>query len=118
MCYRHHRFLLHIRLYENGCATKNGVAIPAFVVPNFLASFREIAVAHINNLDSSPSLRRDVTETNETNIQQRSANNNVLLTSLNVQLGETNDSEMVEDDAHVSENDVTPLLSPELLSPL
>ena len=87
------------------------------MVPNFLDSFREIAVAHINNLDSSPSLRRDVTETNETNIQQRSANN-VLLTPLKVQLGETNDSEMAEDGAHVSENDVTPLLSPELLCPL
>ena len=87
-------------------------------MPNFLASFREIAVAHINKLDSITLLRRDGTATDETNTQQRSANNNVLLPLLNVQLGETNDSEMVEDDADVSENDVTPLLSPELLSPL
>ena len=118
MCYRQHRFSLHIRRYENGCATKNGIAIPAPAVPNFLESFREVAVAHINKLDSITLLRRDGTATDETNTQQRSANNNVLLPLLNVQLGETNDSEMVEDDADVSENDVTPLLSPELLSPL
>ena len=94
-----------------------GVAIPAIVVPNFLESFREIAVAHINNLESRPPLRRDVTETNETNIQRRWANN-VLLTPLNAQLAETNGSEMAEDGAHASENGMTPLLSPELLGAL
>ena len=113
MCYRQRRFSLHIRRYESGCATKTGIAIPAPAVPNFLKSFREVGVAHINELDSITLLRRNGPATDETNTEQCLANNNLLLPLLNVQLGETNDSEMVEDDA-----DVTPLLSPEVLSPL
>ena len=113
MCYRQRRFSLHIRRYESGCATKTGIAIPAHSVPKFLTSFREVGVAHINEMDSIALLRRNAPATDETNTEQCLANNNLLLPLLNVQLGETNDSEMVEDDA-----DVTPLLSPEVLSPL
>ena len=113
MCYRQHRFSLHIRRYESGCATKTGIAIPAHSVPNFLTSFRGVGVAHINEMDSLALLRRNAPATDETNTEQCLTNNNLLLPLLNVQLDETNDSEMVENDA-----DVTPLLSPDVLSPL
>ena len=64
-----------------------------------MTSFGEVAVAHMKELDSITLIQRNGPATDETNTEQDSATNNLLLPLLNVQLGKTNDSEMVEDDA-------------------
>ena len=73
-----------------------------------MVRFREIAVTHINSLESRPVLRRELTETD---IQRYAT---TALTALNSELAETTGSELAEADIHPSEKDMMALLSPEL----
>ena len=73
-----------------------------------MVRFREIAVTHINNLESRPVLRRELTETD---IQRYAT---TALTPLSSELAETAGSELAEADIQHSEKDMMAILSPEL----